>query len=774
MKVRLPQRFYFVVFASLVLPSIVFSVILYQKNVTKAIGQKLQTEQLILDQYEKQIRMAYEQILEKAGAYGSDGELNELAAQFPHAGQVETLRLINKLDEIRLSNPYIRSIVFLHENADQALSVLDPSTSGFRVSVDPKWRDVFRTSRQSLEIMPTVASPDSGSSESVLSSIGIRMPYYSLNKTSMMLINVDIGVLIDQTTDMDWEDRSLYFVNDQGLVLRPLPYLDRPFSGLFASSAPPLASEAANEAAAERFDNNGKTMLRLHKEIQSFGGMIVKVAPEREWFRTEYMFKLVIIAGNVVWFLLSLAVARFLSQYLYGPLGLAVAGIKRMLSGEQTGEKPAPLREELESIRFSVETMLTENKQLSQTYRKFLPQIKDRFFFRLFTGQYTSVSAIEEQLALLALPIEKETLGLVVMELDFPPHGKSEEQQAVRLLFLDLFENLDLPRSPLCMVEVGKDRWAAAFVATDMEDGEFNQFAFALCKEMQEQAENRLAVAVSCGVGKSGGGLLEVGRCFEQICDLFKYKISLGTGIIMNIQERAGTGEVPPLRQLKLDSDKIPNLLITGSGEQAWECAEAFLAPLQHYPDPARVQEQLVKLLHTVITVLDADPGARKELLGDDRHVYEELLRLNNWPAVKAWFHRLIDSISGYYSRQTTVEVSGWAGKISSFVQTHYANPDLSMTLLSETFDLSTTYIGRVFKKDKGISLLDYINALRIDRAKALLVDTDLKIYEIGEKVGFKTGHYFIKLFKEQTGLTPGEYRDGESRLRTGMPGDAT
>ena len=65
-----------------------------------------------------------------------------------------------------------------------------------------------------------------------------------------------------------------------------------------------------------------------------------------------------------------------------------------------------------------------------------------------------------------------------------------------------------------------------------------------------------------------------------------------------------------------------------------------------------------------------------------------------------------------------------------------------------------------LFKQETGINFVTYLNQYRIEKGKKLLTDTNLKIYEIAEEIGFGSPYYFSKVFKELTGMQCKEYRD--------------
>ena len=84
---------------------------------------------------------------------------------------------------------------------------------------------------------------------------------------------------------------------------------------------------------------------------------------------------------------------------------------------------------------------------------------------------------------------------------------------------------------------------------------------------------------------------------------------------------------------------------------------------------------------------------------------------------------------------------------------------DLSLTSLADSVHLSSSYLSRLFKKETGVTVTDYITAERMEKARQLLEQTDQSIESITQQVGYPTHHYFTKRFKQRYGVTPKEYR---------------
>ena len=95
---------------------------------------------------------------------------------------------------------------------------------------------------------------------------------------------------------------------------------------------------------------------------------------------------------------------------------------------------------------------------------------------------------------------------------------------------------------------------------------------------------------------------------------------------------------------------------------------------------------------------------------------------------------------------------------ILEYIHQHYAE-DITRTDLSDLVYLNPDYMARLFKKQTGKSIVNYITDYRMQKAKELLNSPDIPIGTVASKVGYGNYSYFSKLFKDITGLTPNEYR---------------
>ncbi|WP_197480008.1 helix-turn-helix transcriptional regulator [Paenibacillus swuensis] len=98
--------------------------------------------------------------------------------------------------------------------------------------------------------------------------------------------------------------------------------------------------------------------------------------------------------------------------------------------------------------------------------------------------------------------------------------------------------------------------------------------------------------------------------------------------------------------------------------------------------------------------------------------------------------------------------------QIKEYLSVNYKIPVKAQDL-EEALHFHIDYLTRCLKKHTGLTPLQYLNYLRVEDAKSLLIHTDSKISVIAAQVGIENDNYFIRLFKKHTGYSPGEFRKG-------------
>lgn len=125
--------------------------------------------------------------------------------------------------------------------------------------------------------------------------------------------------------------------------------------------------------------------------------------------------------------------------------------------------------------------------------------------------------------------------------------------------------------------------------------------------------------------------------------------------------------------------------------------------------------------------------------------------------AWRDWSFAVLQRLSQELTARAVKERNPMA-EIVKYIEQNYPS-DLSLQEVAGKFYVSREYISRKFKQEYGINFSDYIGSVRIEKAKLLLQNPNLKLSQISEMVGFHDVKYFSKVFKKQAGLSPKDYR---------------
>ena len=126
-------------------------------------------------------------------------------------------------------------------------------------------------------------------------------------------------------------------------------------------------------------------------------------------------------------------------------------------------------------------------------------------------------------------------------------------------------------------------------------------------------------------------------------------------------------------------------------------------------------------------------------------------------------FEMLREDIMDFMNRERLAvekeryQYSALVNQVMEFVRKNYQE-DISLEICAMQLGSSYTHLSRAFKQETGMRFVEYLNEQRVNRAKSLLIRGELPMKEIVEQAGFRNYNYFFKVFKEMTGMKPGEF----------------
>ncbi|WP_020620787.1 response regulator [Paenibacillus daejeonensis] len=143
------------------------------------------------------------------------------------------------------------------------------------------------------------------------------------------------------------------------------------------------------------------------------------------------------------------------------------------------------------------------------------------------------------------------------------------------------------------------------------------------------------------------------------------------------------------------------------------------------------------------------------ELVGDElthRTLFRSLTQLLQWA------RGIANTLRDKLETRSVSQHDALLHTIEAFVSERLSS--ISLQSIADHVQLHPVYVSKLFKQLKGISISEYILRVRMEQATYLLKHSQDKIYAIAEKVGYSNSQYFIKVFRDQFGKTPQEYRD--------------
>lgn len=205
--------------------------------------------------------------------------------------------------------------------------------------------------------------------------------------------------------------------------------------------------------------------------------------------------------------------------------------------------------------------------------------------------------------------------------------------------------------------------------------------------------------------------------------------------------------------------ERILESVRTGSKESVAREYELFLAALRGKTYKS-VVFALTQLARSTLKLYD-------EYCSDTAPVYKTaraefdscLASLSDISELNPFLIDRLNDIADRIRRNRHSRQSQLIDEVLQLIESRFRDPTLNSQYLADAVGMSSAYLCRVFRQTQGVSISDHINRMRIEEAKRLLSQTDIKIMDLGDHLGVENMQYFFVLFKQATGLTPRQYR---------------
>ncbi|MEW9673003.1 response regulator [Ammoniphilus sp. 3BR4] len=425
--------------------------------------------------------------------------------------------------------------------------------------------------------------------------------------------------------------------------------------------------------------------------------------------------KCVILSGHGEFHLAQKAIDLKVSRYITKPVD------------------PSELFSFLETIRAELQTEKKQRLDLlkrEQFVADAALYVRDKLLFDLLEGRLLSEEELSEFANFFPFSVnEPFTPGVVrLLESKADLTGRSVllKTVAVKQLFLETF--LTNSRGFVMI----KDTRTLVF-GMQLDPG--------VRKEVEDFSiltEHVLGIQIAMAMGETEKGLLTLR---STITDLYE-----------KLESRKAENFIYPFEQER----KLRLALRMGKQSSLTQADAEFMdCLLNGNPSMESILQGLYKLLESVSSLF-------KEM-GVPCPSYPPLSQVPVSTAVdrmKKWLQACMDQQQMHKSQDTVEAID----KVTMYMHEHYGDASLSLQQLADLVSLHPNHFTQLFRKNTGLSCMQFLAQLRMDKAKELLHQSDLKIGEIAERVGYENPLYFSAYFKKWVGLNPSEYKE---RLRT-------
>ncbi|MGG1613319.1 response regulator [Paenibacillus phoenicis] len=482
-----------------------------------------------------------------------------------------------------------------------------------------------------------------------------------------------------------------------------------------------------------------------------------------EWIRERYpATKIIILTGYEEFEYAQKAIRLGIDEYVLKPFS--------------AGELAEILRKV--KLQLDEEVAAKENVQLlTEHYRKNLPILQSLFLSSLVSRRLQEAE-IREKCEHYDLDLSGDRYMVSAIRIDSAPawrgsDGSHEPGNGAALSLKDtndtqlqLFAVFNIAEEIVRLHPKGRafihhDEVVVLSVGEPGADKPLADQTLQLLEEIRFSVERFLKLTVTIGAGSEVGQLSELAGSYEEAVKALDYRVILGGNKVIWIED-VESRQTDPLSLDEMKEKELVRCLKVGSDQELVNLLEELFKALTDskasYQD---FQLYLLELLTAVIKVAKDIRVDLDKLFGDGAGFLGQFVKFSHADEAKAWFLDICMKLKQSIATDRQSSYNKLVDEAKEYILAHYGDHDISIAKVCQHLHISTGYFSNIFKKETKTTFVNYLMGVRMDAAQDLLATTDLKAFEIAERVGFADPNYFSFCFRKKFGISPKEYRIG-------------
>lgn len=283
-------------------------------------------------------------------------------------------------------------------------------------------------------------------------------------------------------------------------------------------------------------------------------------------------------------------------------------------------------------------------------------------------------------------------------------------------------------------------------------------------QRLERWFQNRIAVQFPKSIGEKicfgWTELQRLGRLkegYQKVCAALDWNIIFGSGVLVSYPKVTKIQTVPVIYPIGIEKNMRESLCSMNKKKiqdttvnflKYFKSGEIYL--------PREIKESFCRFIWSILNVIK-DINIECYNRFQQQEILEGIMGAVTYGELENVLCSIIDNADLSESAGTSKE-SLLVQRVKSMVHEFYSQ-GITLDEIAEEMQLTPEYLGTQFHKETGSTYSNYLKKYRIEKAKKLLLGTNLKTYEIAQKVGYNDPKYFSRVFKECTNTLPNEYR---------------
>lgn len=422
--------------------------------------------------------------------------------------------------------------------------------------------------------------------------------------------------------------------------------------------------------------------------------------------------------------------------------------------------------DELKFIESAIDSLLERTSRYEQLHKDDLLIRKRQMLVDWLEG-HRIMNEMEwrQETVKLQLPSQFDRLAVAMMEIDRYSHFvgdySSRDQYLLKFVVSNVLQEVTQNEGIFVWNEwVEPQQMAVVFYLNDSQEPD-GQIVYDFMKKLQGWILANLEFTVSVGIGSETRTLGNIPQCYAEAKKHLSYKPVFGLGSLIGSRDVHAKTEgriFPHLQSVRT----IVKSFRLDDGQ--WQ---THMTSLFHVLKKGRFSQSDINHItnylnyHLNKELMEMTGEAQELWVTEYKPVLEALVEHSE--KLEEWHERLVMLLSELEPR---VRAARYARnnhelicRVKAYIETHYFDPDLSLNRISDHYEMNPRYLSKLFKEEFGEKFIDYMLRIRLEEAQRLLLETDLPVHNIAERVGYIHVISFHRAFKNALGVPPGDFR---------------